>query len=342
MAGVGRSRRFTVLMAAALAVFVGWSIAWFIIATYVDRHVERAQIQLADNDIDLECAQRKVTGFPFRIELRCAHGTHVSAPTGVTKLDGVTIAALIYQPTRLIMELGGPLSVQSAFWEGLTADWSLARASARMDLEHAAMTRLDGEVLNLDVSYGDVPRATVSDLNVNLRQHPERQQDLQFSVRLADLKPHDAVLAERLPSANVRIEGVVQDGAMLTEMGGVPRFLAAGTNGIAVVLDGAVVEMDNAQIAVEADMLIDREGHLNGKVAIAIAGIEEGIPALSGAQGGDPVVDALIRAVSAAPSGTVAGVEGRTMELTLRRGQVLMGILPLPIRLPPLDLSGLQ
>ncbi|MEM0909299.1 MAG: DUF2125 domain-containing protein, partial [Pseudomonadota bacterium] len=172
MASYTRTRRFKVLMVASLAVLVGWSIAWFIIATYVDRTVERAQLKLADANIDLECAQRKVTGFPFRIELRCAHGSHLTGPTGSARLEGATVAALIYRPSRLLMEMRGPLSVQSPFWNGLEADWSLARASARMDLDDRAMTRFDAEFTDLDIAYGDAPGALIRELDVNLRAHP--------------------------------------------------------------------------------------------------------------------------------------------------------------------------
>lgn len=342
MASIGLSRRYTVLMAAALAVFVGWSIAWFVIATYVDRHVERTQLRLAERDLDLECAQRKVTGFPFRIEIRCAHGTHLASNTGHAKVEGATVAALIYRPTRLIIELSGPLSVQSPFWDGLTMDWGLARASARMDLEAGAMTRLDSEFTDLTVAYADVPGADVGEVDINLRHHPVELADLQFSLSLAGFSPRLEALSQAVPAADVRITGVLHDGAVLTEAGGIGRYLADGRDGYSLAIDRAVVEIEGAQIAAEADILVDRDGYLNGRLDLALAGFESGAPFLRSSDGGDVAMEALTRAIAVAPAGTVAGVEGRTVQLTLRRGQVMMGILPLPIRLPPISLSQLR
>lgn len=337
MAVFTRTRRFQLLMAASLAVLVGWSIAWFIIATYVDRHVERAQLELAEANIDLECAQRKVTGFPFRIELRCAHGSHLTGPTGSARLEGATVAALIYRPSRLIMELQGPLSVQSPFWDGLAADWSLARASARVDLDAQAMTRFDAEVIDLDVAYGDAPGALIRELDVNLRAHPANPTDLQFSVRMVGVEPEDGPVA-----GDIRVSGVLENGAMLTQSGGIPAFIASGSKGLRLAIDGAVVEIDGVAMAAEADLLIDHDGRLNGTLDLALAGAEDGLPFVETSDGNDVLMAAFHRAVAAAPEGEVAGVAGRTMQLTLRRGQVMMGILPLPMRVPPLRLSSLR
>lgn len=60
------------------------------------------------------CGSRTIGGFPFRIEIQCDQASmewRSQQPTAVLKTAGILIAAQIYQPSLLISEFYGPLTM---------------------------------------------------------------------------------------------------------------------------------------------------------------------------------------------------------------------------------------
>src|SRR6478735_7031303 len=68
------------------------------------------------------CADRSLTGFPFRIELRCSAVT-LERSDGRFRLGPTTAVAQVYQPRLVVFESTGPFHVEQG---GLTGDasWS--------------------------------------------------------------------------------------------------------------------------------------------------------------------------------------------------------------------------
>ncbi len=113
----------------------GWCAFWFFavgqardrIAGWIDREQRAGRIYT--------CADHSLGGFPFRIEFRCAKATaelaQMRPPTRLA-MAKITAAAQIYQPTLLIAEIDGPVSVSDLDQAPrLTANWSLAQISLR-------------------------------------------------------------------------------------------------------------------------------------------------------------------------------------------------------------------
>jgi hypothetical protein len=81
------------------------------------------------------CGSQTIAGYPFRIEVRCAQPVaelrNVQPPMTLKARD-LLVAAQVYQPTLLIGEFTGPLSLgESGKPAGVIADWTLARTSVR-------------------------------------------------------------------------------------------------------------------------------------------------------------------------------------------------------------------
>lgn len=112
----------------------GWCAFWFYaaakaeetIAGWLDREAKLGRVYT--------CGSRTIGGFPFRIEVRCdnaaANLTSPQPPLSLT-LQDVLIAAQIYQPTLLISEFSGPLTLSGPGQPETVVNWTLARTSVR-------------------------------------------------------------------------------------------------------------------------------------------------------------------------------------------------------------------
>jgi hypothetical protein len=81
------------------------------------------------------CTRQTMGGFPFRIELRCIDpGVELrgAEPLAMLKATDLLVAAQIYQPSLLISEFSGPLTVgEPGQPPGYRANWTLAQSSLR-------------------------------------------------------------------------------------------------------------------------------------------------------------------------------------------------------------------
>lgn len=119
-----------VVVAAAL-----WSAFWFHAANAATAGIAEWRAQEARLGRTHSCGSQTIGGFPFRIEMRCtdarAELRNVEPPLAITAQD-VLVVAQIYQPSLLIAEITGPLTIAEAGRPvSLVAGWTLAQVSAR-------------------------------------------------------------------------------------------------------------------------------------------------------------------------------------------------------------------
>lgn len=130
-----RSRSLLVPVLVLAIVVGGWCAFWFYaadlakgaIAGWLDREAKAGRVY--------GCGEQSIGGFPFRIEVRCtdarAELRNLQSPSSL-KASGVLVAAQIYQPTLLIGEITGPLTIADPGQPPkLTATWTLAQTSIR-------------------------------------------------------------------------------------------------------------------------------------------------------------------------------------------------------------------
>lgn len=144
-ADAGRRRRPWVV-ALPLAIFVlialAWSGFWFFALSKTEKALADWQAREASFGRTFRCGQQSIGGFPFRFELRCvdpsARFDSGAQPMALAAKDFVTVAQ-IWQPTLLIGELVGPLTIgEPNRPPALSLSWSLAQASLRgMPIEPA-------------------------------------------------------------------------------------------------------------------------------------------------------------------------------------------------------------
>ncbi|MBX9873710.1 MAG: DUF2125 domain-containing protein, partial [Beijerinckiaceae bacterium] len=120
-----------------LVLALGWTAFWFVVRGRVIDAVDAALAREAGLGRSWSCTDRSVTGFPFRVELRCSTLALASARWGeaVRVQTGPAVAVgQIYTPNLVIAQITGPL--QATLPEGRKLDLGWTRLEA--SLSHAA------------------------------------------------------------------------------------------------------------------------------------------------------------------------------------------------------------
>ncbi len=130
-----RSARWLFLSLAAIIVVGGWAAFWFYaadrangaIAGWLEREARLGRIY--------SCGAQSLGGFPFRIEVRCKEANmqlRSAHPALALRMGDVLVAAQIYQPTLLIGEWTGPLTIsEHGQPPKMAATWTLMQTSVR-------------------------------------------------------------------------------------------------------------------------------------------------------------------------------------------------------------------
>lgn len=139
-ASTPRRRRWPILLPFVLVVVLAalWSGAWFYIAARVPDAIADWRAREAKAGRLYGCGSQSISGFPFRIEVRCSDpSAELSdmAPPLALKASEALFVWQIYQPALVIGEFTGPLSLgEPGKPPSFLAHWRLAQASIRASL----------------------------------------------------------------------------------------------------------------------------------------------------------------------------------------------------------------
>lgn len=132
-----RRRRWPIFAPLGLFIILalGWTALWFYASDTARTAIDGWRAREAQAGRVYTCGRETYGGFPFRIEVRCSAANAELRNPGSSltlKLNDVLVAAQIYQPTLLIAEMTGPLTMgETGRPADLVANWKLAQASAR-------------------------------------------------------------------------------------------------------------------------------------------------------------------------------------------------------------------
>jgi hypothetical protein len=130
-----RRWRYIALLVLVAALIGGWSWFWNYAAGNADANIEGWRAREAQAGRVYACGTQSIGGYPFRFELSCDHATALfngNEPPLEIKSQGILIAAQVYQPTLLIGEFHGPLTIANAGQApDFEVNWKLAQSSLR-------------------------------------------------------------------------------------------------------------------------------------------------------------------------------------------------------------------
>ncbi|MCJ2144168.1 DUF2125 domain-containing protein [Methylobacterium sp. E-066] len=209
-------------------IVVAWSAGWFWIrgraATEIDGWIARE----AAAGRTWTCADRSLTGYPFRIELRCSAVT-LDRSDGRFRLGPSTAVAQVYQPRLVLFESAGPFHVEQGALTG-DATWSKLQGSVHGESEGFTRASLVVDGPNVTVTGADPGPIAVAGQHLELHARPtpgrfDSEGAVDVSLRLAQaaVPQLDALTGNPAP-ADLSLDATVTQATVL-RTGPVPREL---------------------------------------------------------------------------------------------------------------------
>ena len=301
------TRRYVVLLVLVVALIGGWSAFWYVAAGKVQSTLEGWRAREAKSGRVYECGKEGVGGFPFRFEFTCQNASAVfqtrQAPLEA-KIGGVVVVSQVYQPTLLISEFQGPLTIAAPGKPPeLTMNWALFQSSVRGTPAAPERVSLVFDKPTLDALDGGTPqpllRAEHLELHARLLEglvsdHPV----LEVAIRTR------GAFAPRVPALAAQPVDAVFDTVFrgLTDFSPKPwperfREIAANKGRIEITEARAV---QGETLAVGAGNLsIGDNGRLQGQLDLTVAGLEPFLKSINAEQlvQASPSVDRLASAL---------------------------------------------
>ncbi|WP_192843135.1 DUF2125 domain-containing protein [Aureimonas sp. AU12] len=127
------SRVFAAVFGLVVVLAVVLTAGWFYLAHELDRRVASLLDAAAGGGTTIECGNREVFGYPFRLGVSC-DALAVEAPANGIKVTGGALhtASQIYQPSRIVAELASPVAVDAPDLPPIELRWTLAQASTSL------------------------------------------------------------------------------------------------------------------------------------------------------------------------------------------------------------------
>lgn len=130
-----RNRRYISLVILVAVLFGGWSWLWSYASGKAEATIDGWRAREAKAGRIYTCGAQTIAGYPFRIEVNCVRAAALfksNQPPVEIKSRGILIAAQIYQPTLLISEFHGPLTIADPGQApNIIVNWKLAQSSVR-------------------------------------------------------------------------------------------------------------------------------------------------------------------------------------------------------------------
>lgn len=130
-----RTGRYIALLVLVAAACVGWTILWFYAANRAEATLDEWRVREAASGRVYACGSESIGGYPFRIEVTCdqasAQFRNGQLPIDL-KAGRLLVAAQIYDPSLLIGEFRGPLTVAATDrTPPVIVNWKLFQSSVR-------------------------------------------------------------------------------------------------------------------------------------------------------------------------------------------------------------------
>jgi hypothetical protein len=323
----------------------GWSGFWFVVRGRVADAVDGALAREAGLGRDWTCRDRSITGFPFRVELRCAALTLASSRWGGTvRLETGPALALgqIYSPGLVILQVAGPLKGALPESRSLELGWKQLEASLEHNgIEPHLLSLVVAEPSGTLTAPGEPPATwRANRFEAYARKNPtrpasEQAVDLAISAKGSVLPVLDALVGATDPG-DVDIQATVTQ-AEPFRIGFNPDALEAWRNaGGQFELTKMSSVKGRSRVEATGRLLLDQTHRISGQVQAGIAGIDQiGGVRIGGLMGG---LGALLGGGRNVPSQPGAAPALMNLPpLVIREGRFYMG----PVRLPLQPLAPL-
>jgi hypothetical protein len=320
-------------VALLLALGFGWSWAWNRVAERVATETDRRIEALSRQGREIDCPGRSISGFPFRIEIRCeSTGIEVPAAGFSAKAGQLRTAAQIYNPGHLIAEIDGPALVESGSAQPLRLDWEAMRLSLNANLDGLQRFSAQARAASVSDGWSDPPQVLARAANAEAHARPASAPDGKPAADLALTLEEAVIVGEaQLPpfslAGDARIDMDPKALAAMRRPGDLRR--AGGLAGELRLLQ--LQPKAGGSLSLSGPFQIDARGLLTGRFRVSAseaAGLVEFARAVF-PQAADELGAALVVLQAAAGGGSA------NVTLDVDRGEMRAGFIRLG-RIPPL------
>jgi len=289
-----RQRRWPIVLAVlAILLGAGWIAAWNYAAGKVETTIAGWKAREARVGRTYTCASQSIGGFPFRIEVRCdGAGAELKSnqPPLALKAKDILVSAQIWQPTVLVSEFTGPLTIgEPGQATTIAANWRHAQSEV-----HGLPTVPERVVIAIE-------QPTVDDTTQRKRLFQATRLDLEgrmLSGSARDNPVIEAVLklvAASAPSAhpaaalpvNADITAVLIGLKDFSPKSWPTRFRELQQANGRIDITKARLQQGESIAVANGVLRLSPRGRLDGELRVTVANLEKLLPAL-GLDGAPP------------------------------------------------------
>lgn len=314
------SRRFFWLLMLIVVAVLAYTGAWYYAANLLETRTAALISGLNGDQRRASCEEPSARGYPFRIGLFCRSVFYEDAENGISLSAGnFRSAAQIYQPLRTVGELDGPARIALPFMPAaLKASWQNMRLSAR--LTEKLPQRVSSEAQKLVLVSDEATAEPIAEADT-LQTHMRRNEaDLDVAIVTSRLSLAPGITGDvAIPPLTGELLLSIDDGVTLL---GERALQLRGRSGTIQSLSVKAADSE-AGMTLAGPVEIGTDGLISAQFKVTLR--EPRAIAQLAAQAFPERRDQ-IQSVMAALSSLGAAP---TLPVTIRRGRVSIGFLPL-------------
>ena len=332
-----RTSRWIFVPAAVMVVLaLAWSACWWFAAQRAEATIAAWIEQEARHGRIHTCASRTVSGYPFRIEVRCTQPAMEltgQQPPQVVKAKEAVGLAQVYQPGLIIGEITGPVTIAEAgqppAWQ---ADWQLAQASLRGVPGRPERLSVVIERLVFDQAGGGSNErvGSADHLELHVRRSSGGTDDkpvVEFAANATGAIVRVGPLGNRPIEAE--INGALRGVSDLRSRPMPERLREWQTAGGRLELTKLRIKQGDAVAVAAGDVGLTPAGRPDGAFNITMAGFETLVQGLVGERGGRIQLGLLAGLAFLGRPAEIDGKRGVSMALRINDGAAFLGPIPL-------------
>jgi hypothetical protein len=275
---------------------VAWLMSWMVIRKDISLGIAHWMAQEEREGRQWACPQQTVSGFPFRIEVRCqAPNGHVNTVIGPIRMrvNALNVVGQVFASGHYIAEVEGPFSLAFPQGEVFEINWKTLQISLQEN--RGVLTRLSAlfelAAFRLTLS-SNTPNANTSNvlyaekLAVHVRPNPERWNtdsayDLAMEAENIASPQLDDIVGGKEP-LQLAVESTISHMLALTSRP-LPMSLDIWRlNGGRLTLSPLHLRKGDRQVILRGDLTLDPQRRIEGRLDISAAGLDTFLQYLAG------------------------------------------------------------